>query len=229
MVTMIRGSLPVVALCFAMSIAVTSHGNTPGGATIRHFQPVETTTNNEPPISQATLTPLHQQPASSVAARTIWGSTGSNNAPSQLPQLQAADNDGTGTGTRLQQQLLAKGQQLLTPQSLANPMKQGEGINIQDTAFAMGTQLSQDVINAGLRQMESSLKSDIFRTINFNWSPGFNHREDTYQLDSMMSLYDEDTVSFMSQLGIQSRDGEPATNLGLVLRGRPMAGLDTWS
>ena len=215
--SMLRGSLPVVALCFAMSIAVTSHGDTTGGATIRHFQPI-TTNTEQSPVPPATLIPLHQEPASSVAATAMAANT-----QSQLPQLQTAHNDGTGIGTRLQQQLLSKGRQLLTPQSLVNSMKQGEGIDIQDTAFAMGTQLSQDVINTGLRQMESSMKSHIFRTINLSWSPGLNHREDTYQLDSMMSLFDGDTVSFMSQAGVQSRDGEPAANVGLILRGRPVA------
>ena len=221
MFTIFRGSMPVVAFCFAISIAVNSRGDTTQGATIRHFQPT-TNTEQYPTVPPATLIPLHQEPANSVAATAIKGND-SNNTQSQLPQLQTAHNDGTGIGTKLQQQLLAKGQQLLTPQSLADSMKQGEGIDIQDTALAMGTQLSQDVINAGLRQVESSMKSHIFRTINLNWSPGFNSREDIYQLDSMMSLYDEDTVSFMSQVGIQSRDNEPAANIGLILRGRPVA------
>ena len=231
MTSLFRGSLPVAALCFAM--AATTHGNDRGeghGAQRLQYPATTASTEQPSPISRATLIPLNDEPepAGSVVAAAMWGATDNTGNTLQLPQLQSAPGTDEGgisrkIGTKLRQELQSRGQKFLTPKGLADAMKQGEGIDIdiQESATAMGTQLSQGVIDAGLRRVESSLQGhNFFRAINLSWSPGFNQREDMYQVDSMLSLHEGHAASVMSQLGIQSRDGEPAVNAGMILRTR---------
>ena len=216
---MARSSSLVVVLCFTMAMA----SNVTARDTVQ-LQHLATTTAAKNNTASSSLLSLPEKPAASVAADAMWGATGSKNTHStlELPQLSTArpQNDGTSQkpGTQLQQKLLSTGQQLLTPGALANSMQQGKGINIQDTVTAIGTKFSQDVIDASLKQAESKLSSSLFRTINLNWSPGFNGRKSIYQLDGMMSLHDDRVSSLMSQVGVQSRDGKPAANVGMILR-----------
>ena len=244
MFSVARKSLPAVALCFVM--ATTTHGNArgEGQGQAQQLQHLDTIAEQSSPVSRATLIPLSDEPrpAGSVVAAAIWGArddtdntdnaddadnTDNTDNALQLPQLQSeAGTDEGGIsgriGTRLQRELQSRGQRLLTPKGLADTMKQGEGINIdiQESVTAMGTQLSQEVIDSGLRKVESSVSPRFFRTINLSWSPGLNQRKDVYQIDSMMSLYDGQVGSLMTQVGVQSRDGEPATNVGVILRNR---------
>ena len=91
---------------------------------------------------------------------------------------------------------------------------------MQSTIAATGARMAQHAVDTGLRQLESRLSQRFFRTINLNWSPGFNGREDLYQVDAMTSLYDGQRGSLLSQLGLQSRDGETGANVGAILRSR---------
>ena len=243
MFSVARKSLPAVALCFAM--AATTHGNDRGGGQAQQLQHLDTTAEQSSPGSRATLIPLSDEarPAGSVVAAAIWGArddtdntdnadntdnTGNKDNALQLPQLQSEPGTDEGIssriGTKLQQELQSRRQRLLTPRGLVDAMKQVDGINIQESiqesATAMGTQLSQEVIDSGLRKVESSVSPRFFRTLNLSWSPGFNQREDVYQIDSMMSLYDGQVGSLMTQVGIQSRNSEPAANVGMILRNR---------
>ena len=169
MSAVILRSSTVVALCFAM--AVTTHGNATG--TSWQFQHHATTANTEQssPVSQATLISPRDETVASVVATAIRDTTpaAKTHSASQLPRV-PAHNDAIGTGLR--QQLLSRGQQTLTPGALDSSIRHGEGINIHDTAAAMDTRFSKDVIVAGLGQLKSRLDHIFFHTIQLNNAGG---------------------------------------------------------
>ena len=108
----------------------------------------------------------------------------------------------------------------LTPDGLAAALERARGLGTRGAAADAGAMLAQRALDSGLRQLESRLSKRLFRTVNLSWSPGFNGREDVYQLDGIASLHDGRRGSLMSQLGLQRRDGETGANLGMVLRGK---------
>ena len=152
-----------------------------------------------------------------AVAGPLSGLGGSNDA---LPALAAADSGGNALVSGMSDVLRQKAESIVTPDGLAAAMERGRGMDVKDSVAAVGSQLAQHAIDSGLRQMESKFSQNFFRTINLNWSPGFSGREDLYQVDSMISLLDRDDRSVMSQIGLQSRDGELGANIGAALRSR---------
>ncbi|MGV0005657.1 MAG: inverse autotransporter beta domain-containing protein [Candidatus Porifericomitaceae bacterium WSBS_2022_MAG_OTU9] len=147
----------------------------------------------------------------------------------RLPVLvSTADDSGSSSavdiGTSVQQRLEARGRNLLTPDGVAAALTRFEGSAGNSSAVAaVGAELAQSVIDAGLQRIEQQAGHHFFRTLNLNWTPGFNGREDLYQIDAMLSLHDGERNSLMTQLGLQGRNGEAGANAGLVLRTRAFA------
>ena len=164
--------------------------------------------------TQAKLIPLRRQP---VAGSAI---TFSQAPRQQLPQLSAAQEDASPILQGVRQQITSRAQNALTPGGLAATLEQGSSKGVQGTVADAGASLAQQAVDTGLRQLESRLSQRFFRTVNLNWSPGFNGREEMYQLDSVMSFYDGERGALLSQLGVQGRDGEVGTNVGMMLRNR---------
>ncbi|MGV0006096.1 MAG: inverse autotransporter beta domain-containing protein, partial [Candidatus Porifericomitaceae bacterium WSBS_2022_MAG_OTU9] len=151
-----------------------------------------------------------------------------------LPQLAVSDQqrqDGYGGNILsrlrggLQEQLRARGEQLLTPDGLAATLDQGRQRRLSDTVADLGVQLTQSAIDGGLSQVEDKLLGNFVRSINLSFSPSLAGRETILQADSILSLYDSDQYALIGQAGLQSRGGDAAGNLGLAWRYRAV---DNW-
>ena len=162
---------------------------------------------------------LHSPAATllSVDHDTLSGSVSAS-----LPELSSAESSSpgvlSGLGVAMRDQLVARGERLLTPSGLATALEEVQGVQGSDAVLVAGEQMAQGVIDYGLSGVEKRLLGHWVRSINLSYSPAFSGRKSLFQVDALLSLHDSDKNAFLSQLGVQSRDGEGGANVGLIWR-----------
>ena len=111
--------------------------------------------------------------------------------------------------------------QALTPDGVAQTLRSFSNAG----ASSIAGDIAQSFIDQGTGRLADELRGNFFRSINLNWRPGYGGREDLVQIDTVMSLWDQDNHSVFGQAGLQTRDGEGGLHIGVGYRAQPMAGI----
>ena len=123
-----------------------------------------------------------------------------------------------GMSAAMRQQLVSRGSSLLTPAGAAAALEQGRGKDFNETIADLGASLTQTAIDNSLSQVKQNLLGDRIRSINLSFSPSMAGRETIIQADAIVSLHDVGANTLLGQVGLQTRAGKEAANVGLVWR-----------